>query len=125
MTNRYSPPAIGIDIVEISRMAQALARRPKLYARLFTPAERCYCDGKRNAAQHYAVRFAAKEAVAKALGRSLSWQEVEITRGTTGPPQALLHGAAATTAAGGKIQISLSHSDGYAVACALFTPQSE
>ncbi len=111
---------IGADIVEIARMAKALARRPGLRERLFTAEECAYCEGHRSPAQHYAVRFAAKEAVAKALGRSFSWQEVEISRQDNGPPRALLHGKAKWAAAGGRVEISLSHSGDYAVACALF-----
>jgi holo-[acyl-carrier protein] synthase len=111
---------IGTDIMQISRMGRALARRPGLRERLFTPEERRYCEARANAAQHYAARFAAKEAVAKALGQSLSWQEVEILR-NSGAPRPLLHGQAKLIAAAGRLEISLSHSGDYAIACALFS----
>ena len=110
---------IGTDIMQISRMGRALKRRPGLRERLFTPEERRYCETRANAAQHYAARFAAKEAVAKALGRSLAWREVEILR-DSGAPHPILHGRAKAIAAGGRLQISLSHSGDYAIACALF-----
>ncbi|NIM04448.1 MAG: 4'-phosphopantetheinyl transferase superfamily protein [Armatimonadetes bacterium] len=103
-------------------MAQALERWPRLRERLFTAAERRYCEARQNPAQHYAVRFAAKEAIVKALGRSLSWQDVEISRAGAGPPRAVLHGKAQDAAGGGKTEISLSHSGEYAVACAVFWP---
>jgi holo-[acyl-carrier protein] synthase len=101
-------------------MEQALARRPGLVARLFTAEERRYCESKRDSAQHFAVRFAAKEAVAKALGKSLRWQEVEIRRAAGGAPRAVLQGKAGVIAAGGRMEISLSHSGEYAIACALY-----
>jgi len=111
---------IGVDIVQISRIEEALARRPRLRKRLFTAAERGYCESRRRPAQHYAVRFAAKEAIAKALGRSLRWQEVEIARLDRNPPQAILHGLAGNFLAGGRLVISLAHGGEYALACALF-----
>lgn len=111
---------IGTDIVNIPRMGQALARRPGLAARLFTAEERRYCESKRDSAQHFAVRFAAKEAVAKALGKSLRWQEVEIRRTAGGVPRVILRNSAEKIAAGGRMEISLSHSGDYAIACAIY-----
>jgi holo-[acyl-carrier protein] synthase len=112
---------IGIDIVSIGRMERALARRPVMRERLFTETERQYCDARYMPAQHYAARFAAKEAIAKAFGRSLQWHDVEITHTHHGAPCAMLYGEARELAAGRELLISLSHSDGYAVACALLT----
>jgi holo-[acyl-carrier protein] synthase len=120
MTSQEQAAVIGTDIMQISRMGRALMRRPGLRERLFSPEERRYCEARANAAQHYAVRFAAKEAIAKALGHSLSWREVEILR-DFGAPHPILHGRAREIAGGGRLQISLSHSGDYAVACALFT----
>ena len=111
---------IGTDIVNIPRLARALARRSRLAARLFTEEERHYCESKRDAAQHFAVRFAAKEAVAKALGKSLRWHEVEISRAAGMAPQVVLKGEAKILAAGGKMEVSLSHSGEYAIACAIY-----
>lgn len=97
-----------------------MARRPRLCERLFTAAERSYCEARADSAQHYAARFAAKEAVAKALGKSFPWREVEIGRGARGAPEVVFHGGAKAVAAGGMVQVSISHSGEYAMACALF-----
>ena len=59
---------LGVDICEIARMERALARHPTMRARVFTPEEIAYCDGKARPAESYAGRFAAREAVIKALG---------------------------------------------------------
>jgi len=118
--------SLGIDIIEIDRLRQALSRRPALAARLFTEGERAYCERRADPAPHYAARFAAKEATAKALGRWLRWQEVEVASEKGGPPRLELSGEAveiAQTAAGARLLLSLSHSRDYAVACvALVAP---
>jgi len=110
---------IGTDIVEISRVAEALGRTKRLAERLFTPAEREYCLQRRDSSQHFAVRFAAKEAIAKAVGRSLRWQEVEIRNDRRGKPQVVLTGHAREILSNSQILISLSHSGQYAVAFAV------
>jgi len=71
---------IGVDLIEIARIERALARYPDFAARVFTEAERSYCDSRPNPAQHYAARFAGKEAVGKALGcgTNFTWREIEI-----------------------------------------------
>ncbi len=71
---------IGVDLIEIARVEEALARYPTFRERVFTEAERAYCDSKANPAQHYAARFAGKEAVGKALGCGVrfTWREIEI-----------------------------------------------
>jgi holo-[acyl-carrier protein] synthase len=70
---------IGVDLIEIDRIRRALAR-DGFRERCFTEAERTYCDSRPNPAQHYAARFAAKEAVGKALGCGVrfTWREIEI-----------------------------------------------
>jgi len=89
---------IGIDVVEIDRIERALARHPRLEARLFTPAESRYCRSRTHPARHFAARFAAKEAALKALGtgiRGVRWVDVEVSRGELGQPLiALSRGAA-------------------------------
>ena len=71
--------AVGIDLLEIERLEQALARRPRLAERLFTEAERRYAAARARPGQHLAARFCAKEAVAKALGMTAwSFQDVEV-----------------------------------------------
>jgi holo-[acyl-carrier protein] synthase len=70
---------VGVDLIEIARIRKALAR-PGFRERVFTEAERAYCDSRPNPAQHYAGRFAAKEAIGKALGCGVhfTWREIEI-----------------------------------------------
>ena len=73
---------VGLDLIEIERIRAALERYPRFRERCFTEAERAYCDSRANPAQHYAARFAGKEAVGKALGfgvaRAFAWKDVEI-----------------------------------------------
>jgi holo-[acyl-carrier protein] synthase len=108
---------VGLDLLEIDRLEQALARRPGLAERLFTDGERAYAARKARPAQHLAVRFCAKEAVAKALRlEAWSWQDIEVVGEDAGVGIAL-HGA--LTAAADDVQISLTHSRGMAGAVAL------
>ena len=83
---------LGVDICEISRMERALARHPTLRARVFTPEEVAYCDAKARPAESYAGRFAAREAVIKALGgyRGKRWQDISISRHPSGAPHVVL-----------------------------------
>lgn len=114
--------SLGIDIIEVDRLRQALQRRPTLAARLFTERERAYCERKTDPAPHYAARFAAKEAAAKAFGRWLRWQEVEVLNDTAGRPTMRLHGGAAALGGaedGARLLVSLSHGRDYAVAAVL------
>ncbi len=73
---------VGVDLIEIERIRRTLERYPTFRARCFTEAERAYCDSRPNPPQHYAARFAGKEAVGKALGfgvaRAFAWRDVEI-----------------------------------------------
>lgn len=116
--------AHGIDIVETARVAQLLARHPdRARQRLFTPTELDYAAGKKREIEHLAARFAAKEAVLKALGTGwtggLAWTDVEVTRDHAGRPGVALHGAAAALAADRGITtwlVSLSHTETHAVA---------
>lgn len=108
---------IGIDIIEIDRIAEAISK-PRFRARVFTEAECAYCDAAANA-ERYAGRFAAKEAIAKALGAGFDWREVEILPTEAGPPCPRLHGKAAERLAGRRIHLSISHCRAYAVAHAI------
>ena len=113
---------IGVDIIEIERIKVACRKRPSFIARVFTAAEKDYAFKRSSPWQHLAARFAAKEAVAKSLGRSFSWQEVEIIGRAGTMPVVRLHGRAKEIAAELKvseIKLSLSHSRQYAVAQAL------
>ena len=71
---------VGVDLIEIERVRRALERYPGFAERCFTEAERSYCDSRPDPAQHYAARFAGKEAVGKALGCGVrfTWREIEI-----------------------------------------------
>lgn len=92
---------LGVDIVEIERMRVALERTPRLKERLFSADERKYCDKRSRPEVHYALRFAAKEAVLKALGTGFAgmrFTDVEVSRETTGRPIPRLSGAAARLA---------------------------
>jgi holo-[acyl-carrier protein] synthase len=87
---------LGVDICEIARMERALARHPTMRARVFTPEEIAYCDGKARPAESYAGRFAAREATIKALGgyRGKRWQDISVTRHPSGAPEIALAGTA-------------------------------
>jgi holo-[acyl-carrier protein] synthase len=97
--------AIGLDAIEISRVAEAIERHGERFLdRVFTDAERAHAaDRGASASQFYAGRFAAKEAVLKALGtgyaQGLAFHEIEILPGKDGEPRVTLHGAARTRAA--------------------------
>jgi holo-[acyl-carrier protein] synthase len=118
---------IGIDIVEVDRIASAIARHGEAFlARLFTSSERAYCAVQKRPALHYAARFAAKEAISKALGTGIGgeagWLDLEIVRDALGAPKLVLDGAAAEfarTKGISEIQISLSHAKDYAAANAV------
>jgi holo-[acyl-carrier protein] synthase len=116
--------SIGIDIIEVGRIREVLLRTPRFAERVFTSAERAYCETRGAvAAQHYAARFAAKEAMLKALQTGwrggISWRDVEIASQENGAPYILLHGqvkelfenSGATTA-----HLSMSHTSEHAIA---------
>lgn len=110
---------IGMDIIEVERMEQALRRTPRLAERCFTPTERAYCQSRGRAAVHFAGRFAAKEAIAKAVGRPLVWQEVEVGRTMRGQPVVSLSGNTRQALAGRRLLVSITHTANYAAACAV------
>ena len=87
---------LGVDICEIARMERALARHPTMKERVFTAEEIAYCDSKARPAESYAGRFAAREAVIKALGgyRGKRWQDISVTRAPSGAPAIRLTGNA-------------------------------
>jgi holo-[acyl-carrier protein] synthase len=92
---------IGVDLCEVDRMRAALARTPGLRARVFTDAEQAYCDRRRDPTERYAARFAAKEAVMKAMGVGVGackWREIEVAKASSGAPSVRLHGGAARLA---------------------------
>jgi holo-[acyl-carrier protein] synthase len=118
----------GIDLVDVARIAAMIERHGETaLARCFTAAERDYCDRQsRRRMEHYAARFAAKEAVLKALGtgwaKGIGWTDVEVRRDPAGRPTVQLHGRAAAIAAEQGIaawQLSLSHTATQAIASAI------
>lgn len=112
-------PGVGIDLLEIDRLERALERHPRLAQRVFTEAERDYAAARARPARHLAARFAAKEAVVKALGLSdgFGLREVEVVAGE--PPTVRLSGRAAEAGEGLDIQVSLTHSRDFATAVAV------
>ena len=116
--------SIGIDIVEVYRIRETLARTPRFAERVFTAKEREYCESKgAAAAQSYAARFAAKEAFLKALRTGwrgkITWHDVEIVSGENGVPSLEIRGEARKileNLGADKIHLSLSHTTEHAVA---------
>jgi holo-[acyl-carrier protein] synthase len=115
---------LGVDICEIARMERALTRHPTMRARVFTTEEIAYCDGKARPAESYAGRFAAREAVIKALGgyRSRRWQDISVTRNPAGAPAIALAGNAkgrADALGVARVLITFTHERTNAVAFAI------
>src|SRR5882724_13129008 len=114
----------GIDIAEVPRIAQALARYgDRFLHRVFTEGEIRYCDSKANRVERYAARFAAKEAGMEALGtgwnHGVRWRDIEVAREPGGRPTLLLHGKAAEFAiklGATNIALSITHTAEQAMA---------
>lgn len=119
----------GIDLVENARISRAIERQGEAFLkRVFTDAERAYCETHGRSAASFAARWAAKEAVAKALGTGIgadaSLVEIEVVRMENGQPLIQLHGTAAATAARmgvREVRVSLTHTEHYAAAFAVIT----
>lgn len=113
---------LGSDIIEVERIEASIQKHgARFLDRLFTPEEQAYCNLFRDAARHYAGRFAAKEAIAKALGTGfgdhLSWLDIEILNDEQGKPiphlpERLLKGT---------LELTISHCKAYALAVAIIT----
>ncbi|HEY3105473.1 MAG TPA: holo-ACP synthase [Gaiellaceae bacterium] len=112
---------VGLDVIEINRVESALERYGAFRERCFTEAEQAYCDSRPNPAQHYAARFAGKEAVGKALGfgvaRAFAWKDVEIV-GRPKPGVRLTGrvGDWAKRVGAEELDLSMTHSKGIAAA---------
>jgi holo-[acyl-carrier protein] synthase len=116
--------SVGVDLIEIERVQRAIGRYPSFTTRCFTDAERAYCDSRPNPAQHYAARFAGKEAVGKALGFGVAthfaWREVEIVGRPK--PSVRLSGRLEERAARlgvAEVDLSMTHSKELAAAIAI------
>ena len=114
----------GIDIVECLRIAQMIERHGEIFiTRVYTDHEIEYCSARKAATQHYAGRWAAKEAVLKALGtgwrRGISWRDIEIRNDKNGAPTVKLRGGARdvmTAAQIARMHVTISHCRSFAVA---------
>jgi holo-[acyl-carrier protein] synthase len=120
------PQGLGNDIVEIERMRQSIERHGQHFLnRIFTHNEQDYCYKFKDPVPHFAGRFAAKEAVAKALGTGfgseLAWHDIEILPDAHGRPHAHLSPAALTRFSAPHILVSISHSTTHATAIALWS----
>jgi len=107
---------LGLDIVEIDRVRRLARRNPRFLKRVFSPEELLYCKRKPKPWQHFAVRFAAKEAVWKALGQGgVALSDIAVQSASNGRPTVLIRGRRPRP----PIEVSLSHSERYAVAVAM------
>lgn len=128
MSAERAPFRIGVDLIEIGRIREALERHGAGFRdRCFTAEEQAYCESKPNPPQHYAGRFAAKEAVGKALGCGVhfTWKEIEV-RGRP-KPGVYLSGRTARFAekvGAGAIELSMTHARELAAAIAVVVEES-
>ncbi|MGN6545615.1 MAG: holo-ACP synthase [Aureliella sp.] len=117
---------IGTDITECVRIAQMIDKHGELFlTRVYTQQEIAYCSARRSAIQHYAGRWAAKEAVLKSIGtgwsRGIHWTDIEVVNAVGGKPSIVIGGAARQICEQrgiGEVLISISHSRNYAIAYA-------
>ena len=105
---------IGVDLVDVERVARILERRKTFVERVFTSPEIEYCERQANPAESYAARWAAREACRKALGgiRDMRWQDVRVDRAPTGAPRLVLEGAAkgrADSLEVSEVKVALTH----------------
>jgi len=113
---------VGVDAVDVPRFADVLERRPGIEERLFTEGERAYARQHTDPVPHLAVRFAAKEAVMKALGVGLgafAWHDAEVVRAERGAPSLVFRGTLADLAADRGVacfHLSLTHTATVAIA---------
>ena len=122
-----STHAVGIDMIEIDRVQRVLDRHPRRFLeRVYTPEEVAFCRGR---VSELAARFAAKEAVMKALGtgaRSVAWRDIEVLPDRRGKPLVYLYGGARRRAEAiglDAIDVSLSHLDSFALAAVVCTQE--
>ena len=118
-----SDTRIGVDVVSIDRMRKVMLRTPGIVDKVLTPDEREYALQKPNPVHHVAARFAAKEAVRKALGHAVEWRHIEVRNDESGAPALAFdesgsgYGGVAITAS----SVSISHDGDVAMACVLIS----
>lgn len=123
-----NPVGIGTDLVELDRFRRAMERTPGIVDRLFTDGEREYALKRNDPTERFAARFAAKEAVLKALGAGIGecdFKEIEVVRAESGAPSVALHGRASELAAGrgvGSFLLTMTHTESLAQAIAVALP---
>ncbi len=105
---------IGVDLVDVDRVKQILARRESFVERVFTPAEIAYCGRQASPAECYAARWAAREACRKALGgiRNMRWHDIRVERAPSGAPSIVLEGSSLARAAAlgvSQVLLALTH----------------
>ena len=116
---------IGIDIIEIERIKQSIEKfNDRFLNKIYTQTELDYCQSKKNKYQHYAARFAAKEAIAKALATGWSkgfrWKDIEIFNEKSGMPNVTLQGNLKSFLGDDKLlKITMSHSEHYVTCFAI------
>lgn len=115
---------IGVDIVEITRVREVTEQwGDRFLRRVFTPGELKHCLAKFNPHQHLAARFAAKEAVSKALATgwagNFRWTDVEVVNDASGKPHVVFHGRLQEELLSTTVHVSLSHADTHVVAMAV------
>ena len=115
---------IGVDVVDVKRMKIVLdSRGMPLMKKLFTDSEIAYCAPKKNPHEHFAARFAAKEAVSKAMQTGWSgrfrWRDVEVINNPSGAPNVVLHDFVAEQLVNCRVHVSLSHTENTVVAFAI------
>lgn len=117
---------LGSDIIEVARIEESIKRHGKRFLdRIFTPSEQAYCLSFYDSGRHFAGRFAAKEAIVKALGTgisgSISWLDIEILNDPNGKPLVYFSASVEAQFSKPEIQISLSHCKSHAMAVAIWS----
>ncbi len=112
---------IGVDVVDVERMRKTLQDQGETFvSKVFTETEITYCRSRKNPHEHFAARFAAKEAVSKAMQKGWSgefrWKDIEVMNESTGAPKIVLYGELARLLSGRKVHLSLSHTEKTVVA---------
>lgn len=120
---------IGVDIIEIDRIRRSIEHLGDHFIRkIYTDGEAAYCRAKPEMVQHFAARFAAKEALSKAVASGWSgefrWKDVEVINEPSGKPQLVLHGSLKETLASCTVFVSLSHADNHVVAMVVIEERS-